>query len=205
MSEYDYEPVRGLPAFLPEGEHILWQGAPDWKQMVAHALHIRLVACYFVAIVVWAAIKGDSNTAIAVTLLGMAVLVMFCAFAWGVTRTTVYTLTDKRLVMRIGVALDKCINLPLGEIESANLKVLGTDHGNIVLSLKGAPRLGYLMLWPHARSMRFVRPQPMLRAVADAQNVAQMLYRATQKLQPVAPMEAAADRGFNRPLVGAAA
>jgi hypothetical protein len=28
MSEYDHEPTRGLPAELPEDEHIIWQSAP---------------------------------------------------------------------------------------------------------------------------------------------------------------------------------
>lgn len=127
---------------------------------------------------------------------------LFTLFAWGVGRTTVYTLTNKRIVLRVGVALNKCINLPLSEIESANLKMLPEGHGNIVLSLKGMPRLGYLMLWPHARSMRFVRPQPMLRAIPDARNVASLLFKATQKVQPVAPVEVRQERDRNVPWAG---
>jgi Bacterial PH domain len=205
MSEYDHEPVRGLPGLLPEGEHILWQSAPDWIAMVKGALHVRLSAFYFAAIVIWALLRGDSSTALAVSLLGLAVIAMFALFAWGVSRTTVYTLTNKRLVLRIGVALNKCINLPLSEIESANLKMLNSGHGNIVLSLKGMPRLGYLMLWPHARSLRFVRPQPMLRAIPDARNVAQSLFKATQRVQAVAPAHTRPARVQDIPLEGALA
>lgn len=202
MSEYDHEPVRGLPGQLPEDEHVLWQSAPDWKYMAGAALHIRLSALYFGAIVVWAVSRGDMNTAIVVSLLGAIVVALFTLFAWGVGRTTVYTLTNKRLVLRIGVALNKCINLPLSEIETANLKTLGDGHGNIVLRLKGMPRIGYIMLWPHARSLRFVRPQPMLRAIPDARNVAHMLFKATQKVQPVAPLDAQNEIAQDRPLVG---
>lgn len=201
MSEYDHEPVRGLPAILPEGEKILWQSGPDWKYLVASALHIRLTVAYFAAIVLWAMMRGDGGTALGVSLLGIAVLALLAAFAWGVQQTTVYTLTNKRLVLRIGVALNKCINLPLGEIESADLKALGDGHGTIVLQLKGLPRLGYMMLWPHARSLRIVRPQPMLRAIPDARNVAQLLFKATQQVQPVAP-RAQAERPQNIPLEG---
>lgn len=191
MSEYDSEPVRGLPGHLPPDETIIWQGAPDWKHLAATALHIRLTALYFGVIVLWAALRGDSSTALGVAALGALALAMFVGFAWGVGRTTVYTLTNKRLVLRIGVALNKCVNLPLGELEAANLKLTGGTHGTIVLSLKGAPRLGYLMLWPHVRSLRFVRPQPLLRAIPDAQSVAGLLLKATQAVQPVAPqMEA---------------
>lgn len=205
MSEYDHEPVRGLPGLLPPDEHILWQGSPDWKQSVAGALHIRLAVLYFSGIVSWAIASGDSGTAIGVSTLGSIVVAMLVAFAWGVGRTTVYTLTDKRIVLRIGVALNKCINLPLAEIEAANLKMLGAGHGNIVLALKGMPRIGYLMLWPHARSLRFVRPQPMLRAIPDALSVSQLLFKATEKVQPVAPVDAAQTRMPDRPLVGAPA
>lgn len=205
MSEYDNEPVRGLPGLLPEGETILWQAAPDWKALVANALHIRLTAFYFGAIVLWAAFRGDSSTAVAVAILGAVALALFALFAWGVGRTTLYTLTNRRLVLRIGVALNKCINLPLSEIESANLKLLGDGRGSIVLALKGAPRLGYLMLWPHARSLRIARPQPVLRAIPDARTVAQMLFRATQAVQAVAPAEIRAKPVADRPWVGAPA
>jgi Bacterial PH domain len=200
MSEYENEPVRGLPGFLPEGEHILWQAAPDWKAMAANALHIRLTAAYFAMIVVWAVVSGDNRTAIAVATLGAAVIALMAAFAWGVGRTTLYTLTNRRIVMRVGVALNKCINLPLTEIESANLKILGNGHGSIVLSLKGEPRLGYLMLWPHARSLRVMRPQPALRAIPDARTAAQLLFQATQQVQAVAPAEAQSRPMADRPI-----
>ena len=205
MSEYANEPVRGLPGLLPEGEHILWQSAPDWKQLVLNALHIRIAALYFATIVGWAIISGDMSTATGVSLLGSAVIAICLAFAWGVSRTTLYTLTNKRIVLRIGVALNKCVNLPLAQIETADLKMLGHGHGSIVLSLKGAPKLGYIMLWPHARSLRFVRPQPMLRAIPDAQNFARLLFKTTQAVQAIAPKEATTSRAPDRPLVGATA
>lgn len=203
MSEYDHEPIRGLPGELPEGEHIIWQGAPDWKSMAMSALHIRLAFVYFVVIIATALFRGDLGTAMAVTALGAVAIGTFVLFAWGVSRTTVYSLTNKRVVLRIGVALNKCINLPLSELETANLKPLSDGTGNIVLTLKGVPRLGYLMLWPHARSLRFVRPQPMLRAVPEAQKVAALLFSATQDVQSVAPLsEARTTRTGNIALEG---
>ncbi|WP_417613446.1 photosynthetic complex putative assembly protein PuhB [Parasphingorhabdus sp.] len=189
MSEYDHEPIRGLPGELPGDEHIIWQGAPDWKNMAMSALHIRLAFVYFFVIAATAALRGDWGTAMAVTAFGAVTIGMLVLFAWGVARTTVYTLTNKRFVLRIGVALNKCINLPLGELESANLKQLANGMGNIVLTLKGVPRLGYLMLWPHARSLRFVRPQPMLRAIPEAQRIAALLFKATKEVQSIAPSQ----------------
>jgi hypothetical protein len=185
MSEYDHEPVRGLPGELPAGEAILWQGAPEWATLVSSALHVRLVALYFAAIGTWAVATGDGPSAGAIVASAALVLGLAALFLYGVHRTTVYTLTNRRIVLRIGVALNKCINIPLAEIESADLKSLGGGRGSIVLHLKGMPRIGYLMLWPHVRSMRLLRPQPMLRAIPHADTVAQQLFDAVRMVQPV--------------------
>jgi hypothetical protein len=189
MSEHGHEPVRGFPGHLPPDEHILWQGSPDWRVLVASALHVRLCLAYFGGLAIWAALQGSLTAALILIGSGIVVIALFGLYAYATTQSTVYSLTNKRVVMRIGVALDACINLPLGEIESADLKILGNGRGNIVLSLKGIPRIGYWMLWPHVRSLRMIRPQPMLRAVPDARDVAQLLFKATQGVQQVAPRE----------------
>lgn len=191
MSEYDHEPVRGLPGELPPGETILWQGAPEWPALVASALHVRVIALYFAVATVWSLASGDAATAGAILASAVLVLGLAALFLYGVHRTTVYTLTNRRIVLRIGVALNKCVNLPLAEIESADLKLLGRGRGSIALHLKGMPRLGYTMLWPHVRSLRLLRPQPMLRAVPDAAAVAARLFDAVRQVQPVMQREAA--------------
>lgn len=187
MSEYDAEPIRGLPGELPEDEHIIWQGGPDWKPLALSAVHLKLVAIYFIAISIVTALQGSLSAGLIVLAMGVACAALFVLFLWGVERTTVYTLTNKRIVLRIGVALNACINLPLNRIESANLKMINSSHGSIALEMKGMPRIGYFMLWPHARSMRIVRPQPMLRAIPEAANIAQLLFEATSKIQDIAP------------------
>lgn len=205
MSEYEHEPIPGLPGIPPQGERILWQGAPDFRHLVTHAWHIRLTLLYFAAITGWLVLRGDGGTAIGVLAMGAAAIGLFIAFAWAAARTSIYTLTNRRLVLRIGVALNKCVNLPLSQIATADLKMLGQGHGNIVLSLKGAPRLGYPMLWPHARSLRIIRPQPMLRAIPDAQGVARTLFRAVQQIQPVTVRQDSAAPVKTGPYAGASA
>ena len=54
MTEYDNEPIRGLPGLLPAGETILWQGAPDWRALARTAFRTRLVAGYFGMLAAWA-------------------------------------------------------------------------------------------------------------------------------------------------------
>ena len=47
MTEYEAEPIRGLPGLLPPGELILWQGSPAPLLLARSAFHVRAVAIYF--------------------------------------------------------------------------------------------------------------------------------------------------------------
>ena len=192
IAEHDDEPVRGLPGFLPKDEEILWQGTPDWKRLAVSALHVRLIAIYFAALAglgVVQAIRGAGTwlgigITLGIGLLGIGILALI---AWGTARSTVYTLTNRRVVLRIGIALPKCINVPLSLIKSADLNINADGTGDIPLTLSGEQRLGYLQLWPHARAWKLAVPQPMLRAVPDAQKVATLLARACGARLEVVP------------------
>ena len=68
MTEYENEPIRGLPGLLPAGEEILWQGAPAWQSLARSAFRTRLVAGYFLLLAAWAlasAIVTDSGPVLA--------------------------------------------------------------------------------------------------------------------------------------------
>lgn len=180
--EYDDEPVRGLPGNLPQGERILWQGSPDAWRLAMHAYHIRGVAIYFALLGGWGAanaLRGVSSWMGTLITLGVGAiaLAVIGLIAWGAARTTVYTLTNKRIVLRFGIALPKCINLPLGVIAGADLAMQGKTTGDIALRLTEQQRLGWLQLWPHARPWVLTEVQPMLRSIPDPQNVAGLLAR----------------------------
>ncbi|MCX7284903.1 MAG: photosynthetic complex putative assembly protein PuhB [Novosphingobium sp.] len=178
MTEYDHEPIRGLPGALPAGEHIIWQGAPEWRTFARNALHTRWVSAYFAALAVLGLASGKLIGAAAAVIGGAITLGLLALFAVLVARTTVYTITNRRVVMRVGIALNKCINLPLSLIGAANLRQLEGGHGEIALVLTGSHRLGLATIWPHARPWHLSKPQPMLRALADAQAVATTLAKA---------------------------
>ena len=36
---------------LPEGERVLWQGAPSWRGVARRTLHTRKIAGYFAALI----------------------------------------------------------------------------------------------------------------------------------------------------------
>jgi hypothetical protein len=185
--EHEFEPQHGLPEALPAGEKLLWQGAPDWKLLAVQRFHVRKIAIYFALLLVArvASLASDGMPLGAallgtVTLFSLAVLALgLLAFtAWFTARTTVYTLTDKRVVMRIGIALTLTLNLPLKRVQGASLALFKGGEGDIALQLVGGDRVAYVHLWPHARRWRFTRTEPTLLCVPEAQAVAAQLTAA---------------------------
>lgn len=185
--EHEFEAAYGLPEPLPKGESILWQGAPDFFDMAVRVFHMKKVAVYFVVLMVVRgsflySLDADALTVLAGVLLvlglGLTAMVALGILAWLTARTTAYTLTDQRVVMRIGIVLTLTFNLPLKRIETAGLLLTGQGFGDIPLALSGGDRIGWLNLWPHARPWRLAKPEPMLRCIADAQMLADTLQKA---------------------------
>ncbi len=56
--DFSFEPRRGLPALLPEGERLLWQGSPRWQSLAVRAYQVRKVAVYFGILVAWRIAAG---------------------------------------------------------------------------------------------------------------------------------------------------
>jgi hypothetical protein len=187
FSEHDAEPVPGLPGPLPAGETILWQGAPRWAGLAARAMHLRGLAAYFGVLALWrgAALSADGATgteallgALFILTLGLVPLGLLASFAWLSARTTIYTVTTRRIVVRTGVALPMTVNIPFAVVQSAAVAIRPDGTGDIAVEIMRRHRVSWLALWPHARSWRLTRPQPMLRAVAEPAAVAQLLGRA---------------------------
>lgn len=194
--EHEFEPQHGLPERLPAGERILWQGSPDAATLARQAFHLRKLALYFGLLVAGAAgpllwSGGSGAEALhalrwlaPLALLGLASVALL---AWLTARTTVYTLTDRRLVMRVGIVLTVTFNLPLRTLAAAGLRQHGAGFGDITLALAGPDRIAYLQLWPSVRPWRMAKPEPMLRCVADAAQVSARLQQAWSAVTGVAP------------------
>jgi uncharacterized membrane protein len=165
----------GTPA--PE-EKVLWKGRPSFGVLAQSAFHTRTLGLYFVALIVIALMIGNTNAAIVAAVLGTALLGLLYLLAWLSARSTLYILTDARLIMRIGIAIEKRINIPLKQVKAAHFRARGKGLGDIALELNGERLLGTLILWPHVRPGHYNHPQPMLRAVPDAAILAQMIAEA---------------------------
>lgn len=168
--EYEDEPIPGLPGRLPPGEEIVWQGTPDWRGVARGVFHTRFVAAWFIVLAGLAFLAGGTGLTGAITTLAVAVVAMalLVVLARSQARSTIYTLTNRRVVLRFGVALPKCVNVPLSLIGSADVKPAGAGIVDVSLTPTTRFPLGYLQMWPHVRPWKFGQPQPMLRSVPEA-------------------------------------
>lgn len=190
MSHDDFavEPIEGLPELPPEGEHIIWQGRPNWWALTNESLNLKWVIGYFVVLAVWRFVtmidRVSASEAFAASfpfiILGAICCALLMLIGYVQARSAVYTLTNRRVAMRIGAALTVTLNLPFTQINRADLALRKSGIGTIALDLKGDTKLSYLVCWPHVRPWMFRRPQPALRCIPEAQKIAGLLAEAAE-------------------------
>jgi hypothetical protein len=209
LNEHEHEPIPGLPAELPEGESLLWQGAPAWRALARRAFHVWQVAAYFVILLGWSAwhaadtgeLAGLPRTALVLAVLAVAAMAVLMVIAWLTQRTTVYTITSRRVVIRFGIALPMTINLPFRQVVGAGLRLHADGTGDLPIALTEKAKIAFPILWPHVRPWRLVRPEPMLRCVPEAAQVGQILARALAAANDQ-PAQAAASDTSSRAAAG---
>lgn len=199
IGEYEFEPVHGLPELLPAGETMLWQGSPQWTGLAVRAYHLRPVVAYFIVLLLWRALvawqtgEGWSDAAPALALWGLFATIalgILVLFAYLAAKTAVYTITSKRVVMRIGIVLTVSFNLPFTSIAAAGLRSYRDGSGDITLTLTSGNKIAWPHLWPHVRPWRVKQPEPMLRSIPDATAVAELLRRAVTAAKGPAAVDA---------------
>lgn len=186
--EHEFEAAPGLPEALPAGEHVLWRGSPDWRTLAIEAFHVRQVAVYFgLMLALRGAFVLSDGGGVAAAGVAMLWLLPAAVFSVGMllliarlsARTTAYTLTNRRVVMRVGIVLTLTFNLPLRRLAGAGLRLRGDGGvGDIPLQLGQGDKIAYVHLWPHVRPWHAARPEPMLRCVPDVREVAALLGQA---------------------------
>ena len=181
MTEYEDEPVEGLPDYLPEGETMVWRGRPTVAAMARRVLFIPHLALYFGLLIaghtVYRLMEGVSGVQVMGTFVWQAglaatVLVLLAWLARSYAASVMYTLTSERLVIRSGVALPMMVNIPIEQITAADMRVYRDGTGDIVLTPVADRKLHWVLLWPNV-SAWYSRPiRPLLRGLAEPHRAA---------------------------------
>ncbi len=178
---------KELPAPLPVGERVIWQGKPSFAGLALRSFHIREVAIYFGLLLAWrlwsnwsqGMSAGDATiSALWLIVPATSAIAVLACLAWLFRRAACYTITSKRVLFQFGVALPMTMNVPLSQIANAALKTYRDGSGDIPLRVSDGKRVSYLLLWPHIRPWRMRMPEPMLSSVPDAAKVAAKLSEA---------------------------
>jgi hypothetical protein len=184
--KHDQNQFKQLPAPLPEGERVIWQGRPCVYGLAWRAFHVRDVPLYFGAFLAWrlwtlhavgAPLKDYAWATVATVGPAIISVAVLTGLAWLFARAACYTVTSRRVLLQFGVALPMTMNIPLSKIEGAALKTYRDGSGDIPLKLVNE-RASHLLLWPHVRPWKLIVSEPMLRAVPDAARAAAKLHEA---------------------------
>jgi Bacterial PH domain len=184
---------------LPHGERLIWQDRPSARALALRVFHLRLVVVYFALLFAsWLAIGAFEHqpwldvlaaaSRLAIPLAIVITLIGGLAFLY--SRTTRYSVTNRRVLLQFGAVLPMTLNIPFKQIASVAIGKYADGSGDLPLTVISEQRLAFLLLWPHVRPWRLTRVEPMLRCVPDASSVADLLARAlkaasTQTPEPI--------------------
>lgn len=182
MSDLQDGVLKPLPGPLPEGERVLWQRSPSWQAYSKRVFHVSKFALYFLIVITWVAVSRSVSGGVASGLssliwtvpLALIVVGMLGLMGWLYARTTVYTMTSKRLIIQSGLAFTTAVNLPFSKLDKADLRTFSDGTGDIELAMSG-PRLLYSMVWPNTRLLKLKRPAPVLWGLPEPSRVADLL------------------------------
>jgi hypothetical protein len=175
-----------LPSDIPAGERVLWFGRPDPKSLWRRAYRADWVMIWFAALTAWSffsalADEGASSAVVAALRslgFGATSLALLGFLAWLGARNSLYVVTERRLVVKSGIALPIFINIPFQHIVAADVRVHSDGTGDVSARLAKGQHIPWFALWPSARPFRFADPEPTLRCVPQAQTVGETLGRA---------------------------
>lgn len=180
--------IRGITEPLPPGERLLWEGSPAPGGLARDWLRVRWVFGYFVLLSIFPLLLqgGGTDASPARAIGGAAWLLLLGALAAGMligvarfaARTTTYAITDRRLVLRIGMAFPSVVNIPFSKVGGAGIRVRPDGTADLALELRATDPVSWFLLWPHARPWHLRIPQPMLRSVPEGERVGAILREA---------------------------
>jgi hypothetical protein len=177
--------IRGIAMPLPEGEVVQWQGAPEIRALARFTFHQRKVALYVCAMLAWWAVNasrsetgGQLQQGVLLALLALVPVAVTEVLARLVARSTIYAITDRRVVMKVGFVFPMTLNIPHRVIASGGVRRNGDGTGQLAMPLIDGERIAYVALWPHCKPLELTRPVPVFRAIPNVDDVGAVLRAA---------------------------
>ena len=176
---------------IPSGEKIYWCGQPDWVSLGYCCYGIKYLIFYFLVSAFYVVYKIVTPLTLE-TFLSLYSSYLFSGFLAGMilfgiaflsARHTCYIITEKRIVIRTGVALVFLLNLPFKNILSIDRQKLTKNRGNIAFTVRSRKRIPYLSCWPSVKGRGFLSPIPAFRSISDVEAIERLVGAMAEKNQ----------------------
>ena len=181
-----FEVHKNILDAIPEGESILWQGKPSFWGFSWYFFGLKLLAFYLIILsVVFAArlTVTDFFTAFVVDFLpfllsGILTSCILMALAKIQSQSSVYIITENRVIIKSGAALSFLISMPFKKIKAVNLQKRKGSLGTISFELNSGKRVPYISCWPSVRPWRFKKTEPAFSCIENVDEVATILRKS---------------------------
>ena len=181
-----FEVHKNILDAIPEGESILWKGKPSFWGFSWYFFGLKLLAFYMIILsLVFAArlTVTDFFTAFVGDFLpflvsGILTSCILMALAKIQSQSSVYIITENRVIIKSGAALSFLISMPFKKIKAVNLQKRKGSLGTISFELNSGKRVPYISCWPSVRPWRFKNTEPAFSCIENVDEVATILRKS---------------------------
>jgi hypothetical protein len=161
---------------LPEGERVLWTGAPNRRSIARYFLRERWVMGFVLLTFVLQAadvmqrelfVQRIFGVAVLSAVLGLVAVTGIRLFALLLERTSKYVVTDRRVYFNIGIVLRADAQVPYAAVDGLDVLRRSDGSADIMLSLAPGQDIPWLLLFPHMSWRGSRRGRPTLRGIAQ--------------------------------------
>jgi Bacterial PH domain len=172
---------------LPAGERVLWSGAPDASSLARNFLRERWVLGFvFLTFLLQAAdvLRRDFpmqrlvGVATLSIILGVVAISTIRFFAWRLSKTSKYVITNRRVYFNIGIVLRADANIPYAGMDGVDLKRHSDGSADLMMTLAGPTEIPWLLLFPHMAWRGSRKGRPTFRGLRDSQKAADAVVNA---------------------------
>jgi membrane protein YdbS with pleckstrin-like domain len=173
---------------LPDGERVLWTGAPDRRALARWFLRERWIMLFvLISFAIGAADALQHTDGAVPRLLGVATLSAVLALvaivsvrvlAWQIARSSKYVITDRRVYFNIGIVMRADANIPYTSVETIDLRRRPDGSADLMVTLRDEQEIPWLLLFPHMTWRGHRRGRPTFRALRTPQPAADAVVSA---------------------------
>ena len=178
-----FEAPKNILDAIPDGESILWKGKPSLWGFSWNLFGLKWITFYLSILSVVSIARffaSDFHTAFYIDFLpfflsGIFASIILIGLAAIQAYSTVYIITENRVIIKTGAALSFLIRMPFKKIKEVNLQKRGASIGTISFELFSKKRVPYVSCWPSVRPWKFKKTQPAFSCVRSVDEVATIL------------------------------